>query len=255
MFFFLSKTAGLLVQPIVIVSIILLVALLVRTPRRKKILGWTAFGLLMVFSNQFLATTFMRTWEIPPAPFSKLRGPYDYAIVLTGVTKGGAGPPDRVYFGRSADRAIHTLQLYRLGIAKKVLISGGSGKLGGEGPLEADELAQFFLMAGVPESDLILENKSQNTHESAVEVASILARLGGQHKILLVTSGYHLRRSDACFRKAGLSADLFSTEPYVISGDFSVANLFIPRAEAFTTWQILFKEWIGMIVYRVMGYI
>src|SRR5688572_23217845 len=138
MFFFFSKTAAYLTQPLVIVSILFLAALLVRTPRRKKVMGWLAFAMLMVFSNQFIALTFMRTWETPPIPFSEVKGPYDYAVLLTGVTKGKAGPPDRVYFGGSADRATHTLQLYRLGLVKRILISGGSGRLDGGGVLEAD---------------------------------------------------------------------------------------------------------------------
>ncbi len=255
MFFFLSKTAGLLTQPIVIVAIVFLAAMLVRTPRRKKLLGWSAFILFMIFSNYFLAMTLMRAWEIPPIAFSAVRGPYDYAVVLTGITKGEAGPDDRVYFGRGADRAIHTLQLYKLGLAKKIVISGGSGKLDGGGILEADELSKFFLMAGVPEEDLLLENKSQNTHQSALEVEALLTKVGGPRRILLVTSGYHLRRAEGCFRKVGLAPDIFSTEPYVVPGDFAIANLIIPRSEALITWQVLFKEWTGMVVYWIMDYI
>ena len=255
MFFFFSKTAGYLIQPMVLVSILFLAALLVRTPRKKKILGWSAFVLLMIFSNQFLALTFLRTWETPPIPFSEVKGPYDYAVLLTGVTKGKAGPPDRVYFGGSADRATHTLQLYRLGLVKRILISGGSGRLDGGGVLEADELATFFLMTGVPQEDLLLENHSKNTHESAVEVARMLSGPEPGPKLLLVTSGYHVRRAEACFKKAGLQPDTFAVEPYVIPGNYSWDTFIVPKADAFHIWQILFKEWAGTVVYWMAGYI
>src|SRR5690349_23250996 len=117
MFFFFSKTLGILLQPLVVITILFLLALLVKKPRRKKILSWTAFGLLLFFSNRFLAITCMGTWEIPAVPFSAVQGPYDYAVLLTGITRGQVGPSDRVYFS-AADRATHTLQLYRLGLVK-----------------------------------------------------------------------------------------------------------------------------------------
>jgi uncharacterized SAM-binding protein YcdF (DUF218 family) len=254
MFFFFSKTAGYLTQPMVIVCILFLSALLVRKPRRKKILTWIAFVAFFIFSNQFLALTFMGLWEISPIPFSEVKGPYDYGVLLTGVTKGEAGPNDRVYFGGSADRATHTLYLYKLGLVRKILIAGGSGKLDGSGVLEANELATFFMMVGVPKEDLVLENRSKNTHESAVEVARLLAD-SSQHRLLLVTSGYHLRRAQACFRKSGLNPDVFATEPYVFPGGFSWDAFIVPKAEAFHVWQILFKEWAGMIAYWMAGYI
>jgi uncharacterized SAM-binding protein YcdF (DUF218 family) len=194
-------------------------------------------------------------WEVPPKPFSEVTGTYDYAIVLAGITKGSAGPADRVYFGRGADRATHTLQLYKLGLAKKVIVSGGSGRLDGGGVLEADELSTFLVLAGIHKDDIVLENRSQNTHQSAEEVAKILAGIGGSPRILLVTSGYHLRRAAACFQKAGLEVDTFSTDPYFVPGSYHLAALFIPSAEAFGIWQTLFKELVGTTVYWIMDYI
>jgi uncharacterized SAM-binding protein YcdF (DUF218 family) len=254
MFFFLSKTAGLLIQPLVIVSILFLTGLLVRSARRKKILLWTAFALLMIFSNHFLALTFMRMWEVPAVPFSEVKGPYDYAVLLTGITRGKAGPPDRVYFSR-ADRATHTLQLYKLGLVRKVIVSGGSGRLDNTGIREADELATFLVMAGMREEDIVIENKSRNTHDSAMEVADILAKQGGSPSLLLVTSGYHMRRSRACFNKMGLVADEFATDAHVAPPSYSPLMFIVPGMEAVDMWQSLLKELVGMVTYWLAGYI
>ncbi|MEJ0032641.1 MAG: hypothetical protein WDO15_20815 [Bacteroidota bacterium] len=92
----------------------------------------------------------MRAWEVPVTPFASITKKYDYGILLTGVTKTDMKPKDRVYFNRSADRATHTLQLYKLGIIRKVIVSGGSGRLDGGGVLEADDLANFLRLAGIP---------------------------------------------------------------------------------------------------------
>jgi uncharacterized SAM-binding protein YcdF (DUF218 family) len=255
MFFFFSKTLGLLIQPLVIVCILLLIGLLIRKPRWKKILLWSSFGLLMVFSNYFLAMQFMRTWEIPAIPFAEVKGPYDYGVLLTGITRGKAGPADRVYFTR-ADRATHTVQLYKLGLIKKVLVSGGSGQLDNSGIREADEISTFLVMAGVKEEDIVLENQSRNTHDSAREVAALLDKMNeSSARLLLITSGYHLRRARACFEKAGLHPDLFATDPHATKENFSTLWVLVPNLEGVLIWQALIKEWVGMVVYWMAGYI
>ena len=67
-------------------------------------------------------------WEVDPKPFNEIR-PHEIGIVLTGTTIPFLQPDDRVYFKRGADRVTHTIQLYKLGLIKKILVSGGSGKL------------------------------------------------------------------------------------------------------------------------------
>ena len=255
MFFVLSKTLSFLVQPLVIVCIILLAGLVVRNTRYKKRLLLTGFLLLLFFSNEFIAIEAVRGWEVPVTPLSEIRKRYDYGILLTGVTKTTAIPRDRVYFARGADRATHTLQLYKLGIIRKVVVSGGSGRVFERDFREADELAGFFLMAGIPGEDLIIENNSNNTHESAVAVSALIEGLPGSRDCLLITSGYHVRRASACFNKAGLHADTFSTDPLAHPRVYGIGALLVPNLDAIGIWQSLFKEWTGMIAYWLAGYI
>lgn len=257
MFFFLSKTAGILVQPLVIVSIIFIAGLVVRKPLRKKILLLTSLSLLLVFSNHFLAYTLMRKWEIHPVSFADVNGVYDYGIVLTGITKGKAGPEDRVYFGCGADRATHTLQLYRMGLIRKVIISGGVGQLMGRdfSAPEADELATFMILAGIKKEDILIENRSKNTHESSLEVSALVKDHPGSPRMLLISSAYHLRRAKACFTKTGLLVDVFATEPLASHTNVGPDMFIIPRVEALGIWQVLFREWAGMAAYKLAGYI
>lgn len=255
MFFFLSKTAGYLAQPLVIISILFTAGLVVKKPKRKKILLITSFALLILFSNHFLAHTLMQRWEVQPIPFTEVQGVYDYGILLTGVTKGKAGPDDRVYFLRGADRATHTMQLYKLGLIRKIIISGGSGRLIDVGLREADELARFMELAGVNPDDIIIENESRNTHDSAIKVARLLKTLPNTQRLLLITSGYHLPRAAACFSKAGVSVDVFATDPLAPAGYFSLDMIIVPKVEAFGIWQSLLKEWAGMIAYKIAGYV
>jgi len=124
--------------------------------------------LLFLFSNDFIGNEVMLLWEVPPTPFAELKKKYSYGIVLTGVGKSEMEPADRMYFGRGADRVTHTLQLYKLGFIQKVLVSGGNGKLYDVNKQEADEMAEVLILMGVPKEDIVIENTSRNTRESAL---------------------------------------------------------------------------------------
>ncbi len=255
MFFFLSKTLAYLTQPLVIICILLVVAALIKKQRLRSWSFRCGIGLLLLLSNDFLASEVMRWWEPDIVPFASIDKKYEYGIVLTGVTRTEVGPTDRVYFQRGADRITHTLQLYRLGIIKKILISGGSGRLIDIGWKEADDLAAFLKLANVPDSVVVIENKSSNTHDSAIEVAKILEGKTMPSECLLITSAFHLRRSLACFNKVGWGMDIFATDPLAHNRIFYLDVLIVPKIEALAIWNSLIKEWVGMAAYKVAGYI
>ena len=63
---------------------------------------------------------------------------------------------------------------------------------------EAEYMCQAALEMGVDEENIVLENSSQNTVENILFVLTELQRnfqLNNVHKILLVTTSYHMRRS------------------------------------------------------------
>jgi len=123
MFFVLSKTLNYLVMPFVIISAAFLVSGVIKNVRWKKRLFWIALGMLLFFSNEFIANEMMKTWEIKTKPFSQMTH-HKIGIVLTGGTNIMQTPKDRVYFYGAVDRVIHTVQLYKLNLIDKILISG-----------------------------------------------------------------------------------------------------------------------------------
>src|SRR5690349_7672274 len=142
-------------------------------------------------------------------------------------------PNDRVYFHKGADRVYHNVQLYKLGLIEKILISGGSGKLVGESRPEADKFKDAMLLMGVPDSVILIENQTRNTFESAVEVKKMLADFDYSDKeCMLITSAFHMRRSMACFQKAGLNPTPFSTDFYSHKRDFYLDTLIIPQVDS-----------------------
>jgi uncharacterized SAM-binding protein YcdF (DUF218 family) len=254
MFFIFSKTLNFITNPLVIICLFLIISLIVKRAKLKKILFWTSFALLLFFSNDFVANEVMRAWEISPSTYASLNTEYSLGIVLTGVTSTDRMPDDRVYFNHGADRVVHAVQLYKLGIIRKILITGGSGRLVTEGRREADDVFKAMVLMGVPSTDLIVENQSRNTYESAVNVKRLLQD-SASTKSLLITSAFHMRRSNACFKKAALPVDLFSTDFYTHPRYFTPDSLMIPQVDALTIWQKLFKEWAGLFAYKLAGYI
>lgn len=253
MFFVLSKVLNFLTNPLVFVFGFLLASVLYKAPHLKKRFFWIAFSLLLFFSNDFIANEAMHAWEVEATPYASIDKVYDWGIVLTGVTVNDREPADRVYFSQGADRVTHTIQLYKKGIIKKILVAGGSGRLITTARPEADEIFDVLVMAGVSPEHIVLENKSRNTHESAVNVKAML--INDQEKYLLITSAFHMRRSYACFTKAGLDPDTFSTDFYTHPRHFTPDVLLIPRADSINLWQKLFKEMLGIAAYRVAGYV
>lgn len=211
--------------------------------------------MLILFSNDFVTNEIVMLWELPATPISEIKKEYAIGIVLTGVTKGNMTPDDRVYFQRGADRVTHALQLYKLGKIKKILISGGSGSLLERSRQEADEIADALRLMSVPNSDIIIENQSRNTHESAEALKAMLKDSVSSTDCLLITSAFHMRRSRACFKKAGWVTDTFTTDFLSHERKFTLDVLFVPRVESLLNWTIISREWVGMIAYKVMGYI
>ncbi|QOI98371.1 MAG: YdcF family protein [Flammeovirgaceae bacterium] len=254
MFFFLSKTLGYLVMPLVLISLLFLLSAFLPTQQWRKRLFWIAFGLLYFFSNEFIANEIMQRWEVPPTPYAQMTGSYRYGIILTGVTSNDAALTDRVFFEHGADRVVHAVDLYKRGLVRKLIVSGGTGRLITKSRKEADEIARALVLMGVPADSLIIENKSRNTYESAVNVMRMVSAdtTGG---IVLITSGFHMRRSLACFRKAGLHVTPFSTDFYTHPRYYTPDVLFIPKVDALLIWSKLVKEWTGFAAYWMAGYL
>jgi len=256
MFFILSKTLNYLTMPLVIICICFLLHVFIKRKDWKKRFFWLAFGMLFFFSNDFIANEVMMAWEPDATPFIDIKRKYEYGIVLTGVTNPELKPRDRVYFSKGADRVTHAVQLYRLGLVKQIIISGGRGRLIDIGEQEADDLREAMLVMGVPIDDILVENFSRNTFESAQEVKKMLEQRNVKSSnCVLITSAFHMKRSIACFRKANADMDTFTTDFYTHRRVFTPDVLLIPKIEAIFVWQRLFKEWVGFVAYKLAGYV
>jgi uncharacterized SAM-binding protein YcdF (DUF218 family) len=111
------------------------------------------------------------------------------AIVVLGcrVSEGGRPSP------ALARRAHHAASLFHEGRAPRVVLTGG---VGDHAPSEARVAAGVLLERGVPESALVLEERSTSTRENA-RFARALATEA--RRVLLVTDGFHALRATRVF--------------------------------------------------------
>lgn len=240
-------------MPMSLIIIAFLLSFLIK--KKRKQLQVLAISLLFFFSNPFFSSLVMKWWEVPPIAIQSISKPYEIGVVLCGVTNPHQKPGDRVHFNDGADRIIHAVQLYKLGKIKKILISGGSGSLLYPEDSESQDLYEFCMIAGVKKKDILLENQSRNTHENAMYSKTIIEKEKVKGKVLLITSASHMRRSIACFSKEKIKFDPFTTDNSSVEFEYTPDNLIIPNDGSIGAWGTLFKEWLGMVAYKLMGYI
>ncbi|MEO6902193.1 MAG: YdcF family protein [Bacteroidia bacterium] len=252
MFFILSKLFTFIITPIIWVSFLLLISIFTKNTLRKKRCLYAGVGLLLLFSNSFIFDEVVRVWEINAVAPSKIKN-YDVGILLGGMSVYDQ-ELDRAQFYRGVDRLMQTIELYKTGKIKKIIFTGGSGRLLHPEMKEGVYLKRYFLYLGVPEKDFLIESESNNTHENAVFTKILLEQKNFKGDFLLITSAFHMRRSSACFEKVGIKTTPYSTDRYAGPRKFEFDFLFIPNASAMNDWSMLIHEIVGYVTYKIMGY-
>ncbi len=251
MFFILSKVLFFLLVPFNWILILLIMSLFTRSARIRKKLYWTAAILFFIFSNPFLYQQAEKRWQFPPRDMSTLPQ-YETGILLTGMIN--FDKKANGYFGNASDRFIATITLYNRGIIKKILITGGTGALVNPLPPEADFLRDYFIANKVNPADIMIENKSRNTHENGVFSKKLADSAQLKGPFLLITSTQHMRRSKAVFEKAGWTGiDYFPCDYDVTDNYFQWDEDLLPNAKLLKDWSLLLKEMVGLAIYRLTG--
>ena len=109
----------------------------------------------------------------------------DIGIILGGISM----IPYRVNGG---------IELYKKGIVKKLLVSGGIGFTAKNKNIEAYEMKEYLINKGIPEEDIIVEDKSRNTKENMI---NSLKLIDSYDKVIIITSDFHLNRAIKLFKK------------------------------------------------------
>lgn len=252
MFFILSKIFSFLTHPFSWILIALVIAWLTKRPRLSRYTFRGAMIALLFFSNSVIFLEFARMWEVDGVKIEDVDH-YDCAVVLGGMAEWD-NTHERLSIRRGGDRIWQAINLYHLGKVDKILISGQNGYLLED---ELDESTQFkkvMIENGIPEEDILIENKSKNTYQNALESKKILDADPHISTVLLVTSALHMRRSIACFEKVGFTHfGIFPTDHYTGERAYKLDQFILPNFSAMQDWERMIHEWIGYIAYAVTG--
>lgn len=97
------------------------------------------------------------------------------------------------------DRLDVGIELYNLGIAPKILLSGDNGQVEHN---EIHVMLNYAKDAGVPEEDIFCDHAGFSTYDSMYRAGSIF----GAERVIVVTQEYHQYRALYIGKKLGLTA-------------------------------------------------
>jgi uncharacterized SAM-binding protein YcdF (DUF218 family) len=251
-FFLLSKTLDILLSPFSWAVALVATALLWKgAPSRARWFGGAGLGILLLFSFEPLANFLLRRLEQGAVQTYRADANYDALILLGGMVERSsvAGRPE---YNENVERLLVTYDLLRSDRAHYALVSGGALDPTVPSLVEANVLAQQLFDWGISSDRVIVEPRSRNTHENAVECRRI-ADERGLSRLLLVTSAFHVPRALGCFRAVGLSVDTLpvdyrSYDPGRFSGSL------LPRANHLERSEMALREWFGRGIYWARGY-
>lgn len=266
MFFHASKILSLVLLPFPFFYFIGLFGLLsarhaYRAARKKPpVVATTLYLLFGLFSTDRVADTVLQSLEDRyPVPSVSSAPPADGIFILGGMSNTLARVDDQPQFTDGVDRLLVAMDLFRAGKASYIILTGKSSLIDHKGVAESEDLRQYLIARGIPSDRVLIETESRNTIEN-FEAGLRLAKEHGLHRILLVTSAFHMDRSMAIVdsvRKESFADTPFTITPFPC--DYrsdrirSGVEAYLPSAHAMFKSSIALKEYMGLFTYAARG--
>ena len=176
----------------------------------------------------------------------------DVIVVLGGHTAGGRPNWFEPYAKETAvTRSEAAAMLYNAGRAPFVIVSGAA--LDGGVP-EAQVMANALRREGVPENAIIAEEHSLTTRENGVYTRDVMNTLGFEHA-LLVTSALHMPRAMGVFQELGVKVTAAPWKPQIVVPQGTDFDFWLPDQRAFAAARSIIKEYAGILVYWLRGWL
>ena len=118
----------------------------------------------------------------------------DCIIVLGCQVKANGVPSDML-----RDRLTRGIELYTLGAAPKLLMSGDHGRVEYD---EVGTMKQYAIDAGIPSADIFKDHAGFSTYETVYRAKEVF----DARRVIIVTQEYHLYRALYIAEKLGLEA-------------------------------------------------
>lgn len=252
MIYFLKMFSSLFLWILIVISLGLAFLKNVRKDGFKEKCGWylslAAVLMLFLFSTKtvsnLLVYSLERNYRLPS---KKIISSLDCMVILSG----GVRPP--VAFSGSAEpagatysRLINGIRIFKENNVRLLVLQGTSGK---ESKSDAAIMTELAEQLGVSKDKIIIESKSRNTLEHAIELRKIFPA-SKKMRLGVVTSAMHMRRSEMVFEWK-FPEDVIV--PIPVDYRYSVLRYdienFVPSPEAFEASNDAFHELVGVMWY------
>ena len=250
--FYLSKIINFFINPLYILSLVILIQLFIIffiQSKKLVIIFSKLFLILFLFFgysplSNFLLSKIEDYIQTSKYPAQQLTG----VVVLGGSFNSGLESKERneVSLNSSAERLTKALEIYKKNPKLLILFSGFSGELKPQGWSESDMAKKFFLDQGVKLDNLIFENQSRNTFENIKYSKDIMANYRGTWG--LITSASHMPRSFFTFKKQSLILEPISVDYKTGASRIFWINFDISLG--LSNWSIILHELVGIAYYK-----
>jgi uncharacterized SAM-binding protein YcdF (DUF218 family) len=251
--FYLSKILNFFINPLYILSSVILIQLfIIFFSESKKLVIFFSKLFLILFLffgysplSNFLLSKIEDYIQPSKYPVQQLTG----VIVLGGSFNSGLESKERneVSINSSAERLTKVLEIYKKNPRILILFSGFSNELKPQGWRDSDMAKKFFLDQGVKIDNLIFENQSRNTFENIKYTKDIISNYKGTWG--LITSASHMPRSFFAFKKQSLIL-----EPINVDYKTGTSRMFwinFDISSGLSNWSIILHELIGISYYKI----
>ena len=160
---------------------------------RRGVFGWTWRLLLMVLF-----------WLAGVAAYITWVGQRDDARPADAIIVLGAAAYDAKPSPVFEERIRHGIDLYRRGLAPKLIFTGGYGGVGARFS-ESQVARRYALRQGVPDKAILIESLSRNTHDN-LRQASLLMQQHQLHDVIVVSDPLHMARALRISKELGIRA-------------------------------------------------
>jgi uncharacterized SAM-binding protein YcdF (DUF218 family) len=214
--------------------------------RRRKLLAAGLLGVFLVAwpPAAWLAARPLEVWYPAQAPWTEDAGAI--VVLAAGILKDKPGQPGPTPKQDTYMRCRYGAWLWKRSGKLPILLCGGAVP---HPPAAAVVMRQMMIEQGVPESMLWTEESSNSTYENA-KLGTQILRAKGIRKIVLVTEGYHMLRSERCFRRQGVEVIAAPCNFTQLEGG---PNTWVPGGEAVITNEQTLHEMIGLGWYLLRG--
>jgi uncharacterized SAM-binding protein YcdF (DUF218 family) len=264
MFVFFSKLLPLFVYPLGLACILLLLVLILEKHKAWR-RGFLILALILLWvgGNRWVSFALAHSLEwqsLPPETTPQA----EVIVLLGGGTESADPPRPMTEINSAGDRVLYAANLYAEGAAPIILVSGGNVEFTTDrGSTPAEEMTELLMLLNVPEEAIWEQPDSENTYEDALFSAELLAD-NDISEVILVTSALHMPRAKALFEKQGLTVipapvDFTITEQNWQTtfkpGWQEFLIYLMPNASSLGLTTSVLKEYIGMMVYSLRGWL